>query len=143
MLGKLDEKESKLKQHLAALEEQQAHWLQSAEDLKKREKLVHEWNVSYLAREKEADEVNAKISAARIELEKRAYSVTDSEEHLSSRERELADKNRILEAHQAKLLEDERAAILTVDKLNAEQVGEHVVLMNGCVMPLGRESMIV
>ena len=53
LLAALDERESKLRQHLNTLKEQQGHWQQSISDLTRREELVEDWQKNHSQREKE------------------------------------------------------------------------------------------
>jgi hypothetical protein len=118
----LDERESKLRQHLSALQEQQTHWMQSVEDLKKREQLVHEWTVSHLAGEKELDEANGRLAVAKLELDKRDIALADGEKRLEARERDVVEKERLAALSQAKAAEAELAGVALIEKLNADQV---------------------
>jgi hypothetical protein len=122
LLGQLDERESKLRQHLSALAEQQSLWKRSTEELKIRESEVEEWNNAHGLKQQKLDEGNAALSRLKEDLDSRQIAVAENEGRLENLKKELADRDIALTAQISRVSEAEIACGSLPEKLLNESV---------------------
>lgn len=92
LLAALDERESKLRQHLTILKEQQGHWQQSILDLTRREELVEDWQENHRQREKKLLDWNDQLDKKAAELATREATLFESEQAFKVQQRGFSER---------------------------------------------------
>jgi uncharacterized protein (DUF3084 family) len=92
LLAALDERESKLRQQLTILKEQQGHWQQSISDLTRREELVEDWQQNHRQREKKLFDWNDQLDKKSAELAAREATLFESEQAFKTQQRGFSER---------------------------------------------------
>lgn len=97
LLAGLDERESKLRQHLTILKEQQGHWQQSISDLTRREELVEDWQQNHRQREKKLSDWNDQLDKKAAELSSRETLLSEAEQNFKVQQRGFSEREQRLQ----------------------------------------------
>ena len=97
MLTALDERESKLRQQLNILKEQQSHWQQSISDLTHREKIAEDWQQTHRQREKKLAEGNEQLEKRGNEITLRENNLTELEHNFKIQQRNFSEREQRLQ----------------------------------------------
>ena len=118
LMNNLDEKDSKLRQLLGTMKDQQEQWQRSISDLQRREDLVDEWQRSHKQRERKLQEIDLLHEKTFAELSQREAAVSVEEQKLRITTRELTEREQRLQVGLSRVANTEQSLASMEEKLS-------------------------